>query len=85
MIDGGYQAGSYDMELDRAEARLEFDQIRTIMDKKDPNIAEALIMKEVYGYTVSEIARKLNVTERQVYYLISQAKDIGKQYAKKNR
>ncbi len=85
LIETGYEPESEDREMARAEARREFEDVRKVMDKKDPNIARAIVLKEMYGYSVAEIANKLNITERQVYYLIAQAKTIGKEYAEKNQ
>ena len=46
--------------------------------------AQAILLKEYYGLSVAEIAQKLNDTERNIYYYLSEAKRIGKQYKRDN-
>ena len=41
-------------------------------------------LKEYFGFSVPEIAKHLNETERNIYYYLSEAKKIGKQYRKEN-
>ena len=84
LIESGYEPESEDRELAARLAWMEFEEVKKVMDRKDPNIARAIILKEMHGYDVSEIAAKLHLTERQVYYLLQQAKNIGKQYKEKN-
>ena len=81
MVEQGYEEKrAEDKGLTASFAWMEFQEIKAVMDAKDPNIARAIIMKEMQGYEVAEIAEKLCVTERQVYYLLQQAKTIGKKY-----
>ena len=54
--------------------------IRERMVKKDPNIAAAFEMSVLGELSAKEIAKALGVPERKVYYLIQQAKQIGKDY-----
>lgn len=72
--------GEEDKELTARFAWMEFKAVKKIMDEKDPNIARAIVLKEMQGYEVLEIAEKLSITERQVYYCLQQAKMIGKKY-----
>ncbi len=51
---------------------------------QNPKFAQAIVLKEDYGLTVSEIAQKLNDTERNIYYYLEQAKRIGRQYKRDN-
>ena len=57
----------------------------SLWDKEDPRIAKAFEGKELYGYSVKEIAKMLKVSEPSVYQLIARAKAIGKEYRKKQR
>lgn len=50
------------------------------MERKAPDIIRVIVLKEVYGYSVTEIAEEVGITERQVYYILNQAKKIGKEY-----
>lgn len=80
LIESGYEVPSEDKKLTAQLAWMVFEKVKEWMDEKDPNIARAIIMREMEGYKVSEIAEKLDVTERQVYYYLQQAKAIGKKY-----
>jgi len=84
LISKGYESESEDKELAARLAWMEFEEVKKAMDAKDPNIARVIVLKEMHGYEVSEIAKKLQLTERQVYYCIQQAKQIGKQYKSGN-
>ena len=72
--DAGYAA---------KEAWAVFESVKVHMDAKDKNIAKVIVLKEMYGYDATQIASKLGLTERQVYYYLQQAKQIGKDYHKK--
>ncbi len=52
------------------------------MDKKNPKFAKAIVLKEFFGFSVPEIAKKLDDSERNIYYYLIEAKKIGKQYRK---
>ena len=85
MIESGYEAAHSIDDIRQAEVRMELDAVCRELDKKNPKISRAIILKEYYGFSVPEIAEKLNETERGVYYLLAEAKRIGKQYRKNNR
>lgn len=59
------------------------DAVKFIADQ-NPKFAQAIVLKEYYGLSVAEIAQKLNDTERNIYYYLSEAKRIGKQYKRDN-
>ena len=80
LIETGYEEQTNDKELAARLAWIEFEKVKKWMDAKDPNIARAIVLKEMQGYEVPEIAQKLGITERQVYYYLQQAKAIGKKY-----
>ena len=65
-------------------AKLEYQEIRALMDAEDPRIALAFEAKELYGDSVKEIAADLGVSEPRVYQLLSRAKTIGRQSRKDN-
>ena len=50
------------------------------MDAEDPRIARAFEAKELFGYSVREIAAELGVSEPRVYQLITRAKAIGREF-----
>ncbi len=80
LVESGYEVQTEDKELAARLAWMEFEKVKEWMDAKDPNIAKAIVLKEMVGDTVSEIALKLGIKERQVYYCLEQAKAIGKKY-----
>ena len=51
-----------------------------VIAAQNPKFAQAIVIKEYYGLSVADIAQKLNDTERNIYYYLDQAKNIGKQY-----
>lgn len=57
-------------------------QLSWVMDKKNPKFAKAIVLKEFFGFSVPEIAKKLDDSERNIYYYLTEAKKIGKQYRK---
>ena len=64
------------------DAGIELDEIRKRMDRKSPYIMQAVRLKELYGFTVPEIADILGISNRNVYFYLSRAKEIGEEYRK---
>ena len=64
------------------DIRLELEDVCRVMDKKNPKFAKAIVLKEFFGFSVPEIAKKLDDSERNIYYYLTEAKKIGKQYRK---
>lgn len=77
--DDGIESGSREM-AELYEAKVQYEEIRQLMIREDPLIAQIFEMKEGSGMTVKEIAEKLQITSRQVYYYLNKAQDIGKKY-----
>ena len=65
---------------DLYEAKVQYEEIRELMIREDSLIAQVFELKEGSGMTVKEIAEKLQITSRQVYYYLNKAQDIGKKY-----
>ena len=65
---------------DLYEAKVQYEEIRQLMIREDPLIAQIFEMKEGSGMTVKEIAEILQITNRQVYYYQQKAQDIGRKY-----
>lgn len=73
-----------DPRFEQLENRMAIaDAVKFIADQ-NPKFAQAIVLKEYYGLSVAEIAQKLNDTERNIYYYLSEAKRIGKQYKRDN-
>jgi len=65
---------------DLYEAKVQYEEIRQLMIREDPLIAEIFEMKEGSGMTVREIADRLGLTTRQIYYYLQKAQEIGRKY-----
>ena len=82
LIESGYEGEADNCMVEQLQAKLEYDEIRTLMDSKNPIIAQVFEMKERDGFSVSEIADRLHIKPRNVYYYLDRAKAIGKKYNK---
>ena len=77
--DEGIESESREI-ADLYEAKVQYEEIRQLMIREDPLIAQIFEMKEGSGMTVKEIAEILQITNRQVYYYQQKAQDIGRKY-----
>lgn len=84
LIESGYDSAVGSTTEEQVHAKLEYSAIRTLMDKEDGRIAVAFEMKELYDYSVKDIAKKLKISEPRVYQLIARAKSIGREFRKNN-
>ena len=82
LIESGYEGEADNRMVEQLQAKLEYDEIRTLMDSENPIIAQVFEMKERDGFSVSEIADRLRIKPRNVYYYLDRAKAIGKKYNK---
>lgn len=69
--------------MHQKEIEMELEAVCKVIDARNPLYTKAIILKEYHDLSVDEIAKKLNTTRRNVYY-ISEAKRIGKQYKEEN-
>ena len=60
--------------------RVALSELRSLMDRQDPRIMEAIELKARYYYSVKEIADKLGVSASMVYHLLGRAVAIGRAY-----
>ena len=65
------------------EAKRQYEELRERMVREDPLIAEVFELKEGDGLSVKEIADRLGLTNRLVYYYLKKAMGIGRKYAEK--
>ena len=65
------------------EAKRQYEELRERMVREDPLIAVVFELKEGDGLSVKEIADRLGLTNRQVYYYLKKAIDIGRRYAER--
>lgn len=82
LIDAGYDTASTDSVENAVIAKATYEELRARMDEEDTRIAKAFESKELFGVSVKEMSKVLNVSEPRVYQLIARAKAIGKEYEK---
>ena len=64
--------------------KMEEKEIEAILDAEDKRIVKALKMKTLRGFTVKEIAKRLDISEPRVYQLLARAKAVGREYRENN-
>ena len=75
-VDAMSGVAQADPGFEQLEKRMAIaDAVRVIADQ-NPKFAQAIVLKEYYGLSVTEIAQKLNDTERNIYYYLDQAKKM---------
>ena len=84
LVESGYELAAGASPEESAVTKSEYRSIKAVMDAEDPRIAEAFEMKELFGYSVKEIAVALDLSEARIYQLVSRAKAIGREYRQKN-
>ena len=83
IIDKGWEPVPEESVESKVLARMEYEEIRALMDAEDARIARALEAKVLYGDSVREIAGDLGVSEPRVYQFLRRAKEIGRVYREK--
>ena len=83
-IESGYEPVSGPSAEEQIMAKLEYEDIKALMDAEDERIAQAFEMKELLGMKADEIAKKLDISSPRVYQLVARAKAIGKKYREDN-
>lgn len=83
LIDSGYEEVSNTDEIRLANIRVMLESVSAEISAVNPKFTAAITLKEFYGFTVPEIADMMEDSERNVYYYIAQAKEIGKKLKKK--
>lgn len=80
LIETGYESASGKDETENADRGMDLEKVLAFMERRFPGIVRIIILKEVYGYSASEIAEDVGIPERRVYYYLNQTKKIGKEY-----
>ena len=65
---------------EQLDAKLQYEEIREMMNSKNPLITQVFKMKELDGLSNEEIATELGIAKWQTYYLFSTALAIGQKY-----
>lgn len=79
-METGWEPLADDRVESQVFSKLEYEDIKAVMDAEDVRIARAFEMKELIGYSVAEIAEKLNVSQPRIYQLVARAKAIGREF-----
>lgn len=80
MAASGFEDESDNRMAEQLQSKIEYEEIRRLMDAENPFITQAFELKEEGRYSVTEIAERLNISPRNVYYYLSRAKAIGQKY-----
>ena len=80
LVDTGWEPAPVETVERETMAKLQYSEIRKVMDAEDRRIARAFEAKVLLGDSVKKIAADLGVTEPRVYQLIARAKEIVKDY-----
>lgn len=65
---------------EQLDAKLQYEEIREMMNRKNPIITQVIKMKELDGLSNEEIATELGIAKWQTYFLYSTALVIGHKY-----
>lgn len=84
LLESGYEQ-AYDEDIRQLDVKSELESVCAAIDAENPKYTRAIVLKELYGYPVKEIAQMMDDTERNIYFYISEAKRIGKQYRENNQ
>ena len=80
MLELGDEAGGDTRMIEQLEAKMQYEEIRQMMNKENPLITQVFEMKERDDMSVEDIATELGLTKRQVYYFHTKALAIGRKY-----
>lgn len=80
----GYEIDTGILEMDKVNARIEYEEIRKLLDEANPIIAEVLEMKVCDDCSVQEISDALGVSKRNIYFYLERARAIGQKYNRDN-
>lgn len=84
LIDTGYDEAQHTDDIHLSDIKSLLEAVTAEISAVNPKFTEAITLKEFYGYSVKEIAEKMHDTERNIYYYIAQAKEIGAAYKERN-
>ena len=84
LVETGYEPAASASPEESTMTKSEYEIIKAAMDAEDIRIAKAFEMKELFGFSVREIAAEFQLSEPRVYQLIARAKAIGREYRQEN-
>ena len=68
------------IQSESLQFKIEYEEIRKLMDAENSPITQIYELKEEGGYSVAEIAEQLYIVPKNIYYYLSRAKAIGQKY-----
>ena len=80
MLESGYEGEADTRMIEQLDAKLQYEEIREMMNTENPLITQVFEKKERDGLSNEVIAAELGITKRQTYYLYSKALAIGQKY-----
>ena len=81
LAETGYEGADVaSRPIEKVDAKIEYGEIRGLLDEVNPIISEILEMKICDECSVQEIADTLGISKRNVYFYLDRAKAIGKEY-----
>ena len=83
-MEAGGDFADSDKDMRAAEARIELEKVCKTISQKNPKYTQAIILKEYYGLSVKEIAKRMDDTERNIRFYMDEAKKTGKKYKAKH-
>ena len=78
LTENGFEIPCTEEGFEQVEQRDEVQAVCEAIRAKNPKYLRAIVLKEIVGMSVQEIAERMNETARNVYYYIERAKEIGK-------
>lgn len=81
MLDNGNEIPCIEEGFEQVEQRSELQAVCEAIRAENPKYLRAILLKEIVGMSVQEIAESMNETVRNVYYCIERAKEIGRHYS----
>ena len=81
--EGNDDLAREDPDMRQVEIRADLEAVCREIDRKNPLYTQAIRLKELYRMSIDEIAERMNTSRRNVYFYISEAKKIGKEYKEK--
>ena len=81
LAETGYEGADVGSRpIEKVDAKIEYGEIRGLLDEVNPIISEILEMKICDECSVQEIADTLGISKRNVYFYLDRARAIGKKY-----
>ena len=81
LTENGFEIPCTEEGFEQVEMRDEAQAICEAIRAENPKYLRAILLREIAGLTVQEIADRMQDTPRNVYYFLDRAKEIGRKWA----